>query len=373
MAIKILIVFAVLLSALAFYAFVIEPRRLIEKHFLIRKDKSRVLDISEAYDMFQQESDVVIAHLSDLHFSRWFKPRRINKLIRSIMADQPDLIIFTGDLLDDYKKWPVKQTPALIAKLKKLHAPMGKLAVLGNHDYKSDGGYFVKDILESAGFTVLINEDVFGSDERLSLNIAGIADPTTEKSQFYFEDTLAEWQILLLHQPDYVNRVKNLAIYDLVLSGHSHGGQIRLPGYFPKTAGARNYTDSLYLPAKNTLLSVNTGIGTTALPLRFRVPPEIVYYHLSKKEEAFGTSGEPFDFKKLIHEETAEAKEITSPKQSETSDIASNSPVSDSLTTPVDKAPVTSQRGSKIVEFAAFPRRYHLRKTAETPKAKCSL
>lgn len=274
---------------IAFYAVFIEPRRLKAKHYLIRKNKARVLDISNAYDLFTADSDVVIAHLSDFHFSHWYKPKRINKIIRSIMENQPDLIVFTGDLLDDYKHWPVKQTNRLIEKLKKLHAPMGKIAVLGNHDYKSDGKHFVLEILHEAGFTVLTNESVFGSDAQVSMTIAGIEDPSSGQARYNYESTLAEWHILLVHQPDSIQHVKNLAIYDLVLAGHSHGGQIRLPFYQVKNAGATRYTHSLYLPTKQTILSVSTGIGTTMLPARFRVPPEILYYHLSNKTEAFST------------------------------------------------------------------------------------
>lgn len=368
MAAKILVAFIVILFAIGVYAMFIEPRRLSEKHFLIRKDKSRVLDISEAYDMFQNEGDIAVAHISDLHFSRWYKPRRLNKVIASLRENRPDLIVFTGDLIDDYKKWPVKQTPALVDKLKKLQAPMGKIAVLGNHDYKSDGSYFVREILQEAGFTVLINEDVFGSDEKISLNVAGIADPASEQSRFYFEPTLAEWQILLLHQPDYIERIQNLDMYDLVLSGHSHGGQIRFASFYPKTYGARTYTESLYLPSENTLLSVNTGIGTTGLPLRFGVPPEIVYYHLSHKTEPFKKAENPFDFKSLI-EETKQTKSQAAPVQdpktatNPTAPQSTPSPAapSDPTVIPGSAEPVVEPT-DKVVDLSLFRRRYHDKK-----------
>ena len=246
LAFKILIAIGAILLMVGVYAFIIEPRRLSEKHYLIRKNKERVLDISEASEMFELESEVQIAHISDLHFSRWFKPRRLKKTLRSLREAKPDMIVFTGDLIDDYKKWPVRQTKSLILALKQMQAPLGKVAVLGNHDYKSDGAGFVKEVLESAGFTVLINQELFGSNEEISLSVAGAGDPSTKNAQYYYEATLAQWQLLLLHQPDYISHVKNLSMYDLVLSGHSHGGQIRLPKYYPKTDGAKTFTDSLY-------------------------------------------------------------------------------------------------------------------------------
>lgn len=283
-----------LILGIVFYAFIVEPRRLKVKHYLIRKNKKRVLDISKADDLFSLESDVVIAHLSDLHFSRWFKPRRINKIIRSTLTTKPDLIVFTGDLLEDYQHWPVKQTTKLIEKLSNLKAPLGKIAILGNHDYRSGGKYFVMEVLKEAGFTILTNESVFGSDEKVSLAIVGIDDASSGHPKYNYERTLAEWHLMLLHQPDYIDQVQNLELYDLILSGHSHGGQILPPFYQAKVSGAKRYIENLYLPTKNTLLSVSTGIGTSSIPARFRVPPEIIYYHLSNKKEAFKTDFSEF-------------------------------------------------------------------------------
>ena len=272
------------LVGLLFYAFIIEPRRLKQRHYLIKKEKQTVLDISKAYDLYQNEQNVVVAHISDLHFSRWFKPQRINRIIRSTILNKPDLIIITGDLIDNYRKWPHRSTSRLIEKLKKLNAPMGKIAVLGNHDHLNDGQYFVNEVYENANFTLLDNESVFGSDEKTSMNIVG-TDSASKSAHYHYEPTLAEWQILLIHEPDYVSRVDNIRDYDLVLSGHSHGGQIRVPFYRAKTKGALKYTDGLYLLAANTLLSVSNGVGTTAIPARFAVPPEITYYHLVPAEK----------------------------------------------------------------------------------------
>ncbi|WP_430600329.1 hypothetical protein IGI84_002126 [Enterococcus sp. DIV0008] len=280
-----LILIAFLLTGLLVYSFIIEPHLLKQRHYLIKKDKRTVLDISKAYDLYQAESNIVIAHISDLHFSRWFKPRRMNRIIRSTIQNKPDLIIITGDLIDNYKKWPHRSTKRLIEKLKKLQAPLGKIAVMGNHDHLNDGHYFVKEIYQHAGFTLLDNESVFGSDDKTSMNIVGI-DIESPKVSFTYEATLAEWQLLLLHEPDYVSRITNLPNYDLILSGHSHGGQIRLPFYYAKTKGALKYTDGLYLLGKETLLSVSSGVGMTKIPARLGVPPEILYYHLEPQQQS---------------------------------------------------------------------------------------
>lgn len=279
-----LIILAFLVIGVLLYSFIIEPHRLTQRHYLIKKDKQTVLDISKAYDMYQENETIVIAHISDLHVSHWYKPRRLNRIIRSTIQQQPDLIVITGDLIDNYKKWPHRSTNRLVEKLKKLQAPMGKLAVLGNHDHLHDGHYFVAEVFRNAGFTLLDNESVFGSDEKTSMSITGI-DIDSPKVNFSYESTLAEWQILLLHEPDYITRLTNLHSYDLILSGHSHGGQIRLPFYYAKTKGALTYTDGLYIFGKETLLSVSSGIGMTKIPARLRVPPEMIYYHLVPQKD----------------------------------------------------------------------------------------
>ncbi len=273
------------IALLLFYMVFVEPRRLKKKHYFIRKNKMQVLDISNAYDLYEENTNMVIAHISDTHFSRLYKPYRLNSVIRSIMQTSPDLIIFTGDLIDNYKKWPSRDTKRLIEKLKKMSAPMGKIAILGNHDYSGDGQYFVSEVLKESGFTLLKNEEIFGANEHISINIAGVDDSLKGSPKFDFESTLAQWHLLLIHEPDSVQQIENLQNYDLILAGHSHGGQIRLPFVRYKHPGATVYKRGLYLFANKTLLSINNGLGMSIVPMRLGVPPEIIYYHLAKDEK----------------------------------------------------------------------------------------
>lgn len=357
-----LIGFIALLAALAFYSVFIEPRRLNQRHYLVRKNKERVLDISQSYDMFTMQTDITVAHISDTHFSRWYKPRRFNKVLKSLIEVQPDMIVFTGDLIDDYKHWPTKQTQKLIKKLQRLRAPMGKIAVLGNHDYRSDGQYFVQEVLKEAGFTTLVNEDVFGSDSRISMNIAGIADQGSQRVNYLYESTLAEWHLLLIHQPDYIDKVKNLSTYDLVLSGHSHGGQVRLPFHRVTTDGARRYTHSLYLPTNNTLLSVNTGLGTTQLPVRFGVPPEIIYYHLSNNNEKFEQLTDPYNLKKKVTSQ--KEKETTEPQAEKQPTPNPPLPAAPQQPAPQPQTePKPQESENKVVQLSMFQRKYHKKRT----------
>ena len=147
--------------------------------------------------------------------------------------------------------------------------------------------FLKKAAVAAAGLTIVPSKTIAGLGHKApsdTMNIVGI-DIESPKVSFTYEATLAEWQLLLLHEPDYVSRITNLPNYDLILSGHSHGGQIRLPFYYAKTKGALKYTDGLYLLGNETLLSVSSGVGMTKIPARLGVPPEILYYHLEPQQQ----------------------------------------------------------------------------------------
>lgn len=272
------------LLSLGVYMLLIEPYRLHATHYFVRKEKQTVFDISDAADLYREKTSFTFAQISDLHFSRWYPPHRLNRVIRQLKKNKPDMVFFTGDLLDNYAKWPHTKTKKLVEALANIPAPVGKIAILGNHDYKGNGQYFVKEVLKQAGFTVLINNQVYFSNEQISLTVFGLDDAIAGHPEYTFEHTLAKWQILLTHEPDSIQNVPRLHAFDLVLAGHSHGGQIRLPFYRKRNRGARKYTDGLYLVTDKTLLAVNTGIGMTILPARLGVVPTVTYYHLEKEE-----------------------------------------------------------------------------------------
>ena len=275
-----------LLVSFLVYIFVIEPSRLLETHYFIRKDKKKVLDITSAADLYQGKTSIVLAQISDLHFSRWYPPRKLNRVIKQLLVTKPDMIIFTGDLISNYARWPQRNTKKLIEKLKKLHAPLGKFAILGNHDYAHDGQYFVREVLKKADFQLLVNEQAYFTNDDVSLTIVGLDDALKGRPSYKYQQTFADWHILLTHEPDSVEDIPHIDRFDLVLAGHSHGGQIRLPRYRPTHKGSTKFTHRLYLLAEKTLLSVNTGIGMTAIPARLGVPPTVTYYHLEKEEKA---------------------------------------------------------------------------------------
>jgi predicted MPP superfamily phosphohydrolase len=218
-----------------------------------------------------------VAVFGDLHVGYHLDPEDLPAIIDKVMEQKPDLILFTGDFVDD------DQTviPDTIRYLTKLNAPFGKFAVLGNHDYNGDQ---VALGLKQAGFQVLQNEHHMISKGRDNLVIAGVEDllmGEPDLLQALEGSPVDTCTLLLSHCPDFADQIVSNHI-DLQVSGHSHGGQIRLPlvGELITPPGGSQYVDGYYR-LTNTQVYVNRGIGTTILPFRFNCRPQISLLELT--------------------------------------------------------------------------------------------
>lgn len=224
-------------------------------------------------------SGLSIVQFSDVHLGFHFDIRDLSELVERLNRLQPDILVFTGDLVD----YGIDLLPKAAPVLARLHAKLGKWAVLGNHDFMVEGAR-VEAALTAGGFQVFRNGNVRLDKDGGSIYIAGVDDAWNGRPDMV--QTMAgipsdAFSILLAHQPDYVEKS---AAYgpNLQLSGHSHGGQVRLPivGDLSMPKGARKYTSGLYrIPAgthnRKVQLYVNRGIGTTNLPVRLFCRPEI--------------------------------------------------------------------------------------------------
>ncbi|MGM0213391.1 metallophosphoesterase [Enterococcus sp. AZ109] len=240
-----------------------------EKHYRIKKGTRLTIEAGKS-------GHLKIAHISDIHFSRFYSAKRFAKIVETINQQSPDLLIFTGDLVEDFCYWQKKDITPLIQQLGSIKTDKGKFAILGNHDYQSNGRKHVQDILLKSGFTLLDNR----SQVIDTLSLTGIEDSRNGAPDYTLTPLPADFSILLLHEPDQVSRVHALDSYDLVLAGHSHGGQLRLPMVAYRNHGSKDYWTGVYPLSSTTTLVVNTGLGTTGPPLRFRVKPEILYFYL---------------------------------------------------------------------------------------------
>lgn len=169
----------------------------------------------------------------------------------------------------------------MIEKLKQLQATIGKYAVWGNRDYGGGASAVYDEVMEASGFTVMKNqgETVTLADGR-RLFIGGLDDsllgnPSVSETLSYRETY--DYALLMTHEPDVADAFIGTGT-QLVLAGHSHGGQICIPFYPITNVLAEKYTRGLYQLDQETQLYVNTGLGTTAIHARFGVIPEITHF-----------------------------------------------------------------------------------------------
>lgn len=228
-----------------------------------------------------------IVQFSDTHLGFHYHLSNLKKLINNINQQNPDIIVFTGDLIDEPNTYT--NVKLLSNLLEQLHAPYGKFWVYGNHDHGGYGTEIIQLIMEHADFTLLKNSHSFVTHKEDSIVIAGIDDVIL--GQPNIEQALAavsehKFTILLAHEPDYADVATQFPI-DVQLSGHSHGGQVRFPfiGHLYTPAFAQKYIHGKYsLNNDDFSLYVNRGIGTTRMPFRFLCVPELNIFNLKSKQ-----------------------------------------------------------------------------------------
>lgn len=218
-----------------------------------------------------------VVQFSDLHFGFHLDVKQLTHVAHVIQAEKPDIVCFTGDLVD-YAVGPSGQEIQEV--LRTITATYGCYAVLGNHDYYGDVEE-VADVLEGGSFHCLRNKGVRIQKGNHSIWIAGIEDmwegvPNIKAAMKSVKKE--EWVLLLSHAPDFADMAA-LEPIQLQLSGHSHGGQVRLPfiGPLASVPYGVKYPSGLYHVGKNKTLTLytNRGIGVSVRPIRFMCRPEI--------------------------------------------------------------------------------------------------
>lgn len=227
-----------------------------------------------------------IIQFSDTHLGHNYNLDQLSKLVDKINKLKPNMILFTGDLMDAPNKYPYKEK--IIPILKRLDAPLGKYAIYGNHDHGGYGSNDYKKIMEAADFKLLVNETIeIQNSQDESITLSGLDDlilghPDAEKT--FKNVSNDKFSILMVHEPDVADTLVNFSI-SIQLSGHSHGGQVQIPFYGPLITppGATHYHEGFYQIHEDMQLYVNRGIGTTRLPFRFLSYPELTVFTLQKK------------------------------------------------------------------------------------------
>ena len=264
-----------IIAAVFIYARFIEPNLLTVHYENIKSSR-----------MSEEWSELKILQFSDMHISKYFDYRDIKKVVEKINEEKPDIVFFTGDLIDEYSSYERKdRINEIWQELRLINAPLGKYAVYGNHDYGGGAEYVYKEIMENSGFILLKNEKVTLED--YNLNIIGMDDSIfgeieKEKIIGFLDDDRCN--IVLSHEPDVVDSMLEYNI-DLFLSGHSHGGQVNLPVIKFLPPLGQKYTGGMYSfnNFRQTILYVNIGLGTSKIPLRFMAPPELTVLTINNR------------------------------------------------------------------------------------------
>ncbi|HKS27577.1 MAG TPA: metallophosphoesterase [Pyrinomonadaceae bacterium] len=256
-------------SATSLYASLIEPHsyHIIETNILVP-------ELPAAFEGFR------IAQITDVHHSRIVPIAEVHRVVEAAMKTKPDLIALTGDYTTSYRRYIEPCAEAL----GELSAPEGVWAVLGNHDHYTDPLLTVR-ALKRHRVSVLENANTAITRGGDTLQLLGIGDWTWGR---------ADWaralhgvdkrrpSVMLSHQPVVLDLPEAEGV-SLILSGHTHGGQVSLPLVGPPIRYGRDFKYVQGLYEKNgTQLYVSAGTGVIGLPVRLGVRPEISVLKLKR-------------------------------------------------------------------------------------------
>lgn len=212
-----------------------------------------------------------IVHLSDTHHSPFTDIGHIARAVKIANRLRPDLFLLTGDYVSHDREF----IAPVAAELGKLRSRHGTFACLGNHDHWTDAD-LVTHLFRGEGINVLINDGLRLDANGSSFWLAGVDDYMVGKTDLAmalrgsFPD---EMKLLLAHNP-IIFRQSVRAKVDLTLSGHTHGGQVKLRESEKRLIRRRKLTSGLHR-RKRSAIYITRGIGTVVLPVRYQCPPEI--------------------------------------------------------------------------------------------------
>lgn len=215
-----------------------------------------------------------IIHFSDIHYNQYSKIHNIKKLVNIINKANPDIVIFTGDLIDSDYSISEDDKNSIMAEFNDIKARIGKYAIKGEEDLD-----VFNEIFDNSGFKILDN-----TLEQINLGLSTIDLIAVDET--YSLDMISghienNYTIVIVHKPDVADRIVSDFNPNLILSGHSHNGQIVLPliGPIMKKDGAKKYISSYY-KVNNTDIYITGGIGNSDYQFRLFNHPSINFYRL---------------------------------------------------------------------------------------------
>lgn len=269
----------VLLICLFLYARFISTSGLVVKEYKITNSKIT--------DNFHGTK---VIHISDLHYGTIINKNRLKNVIDKINYIEPDIVVFTGDLIDRNFEINNEDIKNIVTELKRIKPNLGNYAILGTHDVENNN---IRQIFYQSNFILLEDdiEEIYKNDNNpilitglSTLKLENNIQSKIEKTQDHLEKLEDEhYHILIAHEPDIVKDL-DLEMFDIVMAGHSLNGQVRLPilGATVLPNGAKTYYENKYI-IDGTELYISSGLGTTKLNIRLFNRPSINFYRLTNK------------------------------------------------------------------------------------------
>lgn len=251
---------------------------------------SKIIDVKEERIINEKLptnfNGLKIIQISDIHYGSTIFIKDIKKLMELVNERTPDLVVFTGDLINKDYKLNSKEQEKLITELKKIKTTIGKYAIMGEEDSSE-----FNTIMNQSNFTILNNSyDLIYKDNNIPILLIGLnnskKNEDIDSAYEYFNQPTHNsniYTITLLHKPDTVNEIlEKYPTTDLFLAGHSHNGQINIPyiGGLVKKEGSQQYINEFY-QINNSRLYISSGIGTNGNGFRLFCRPSINFFRLS--------------------------------------------------------------------------------------------
>ena len=225
-----------------------------------------------------------LVHLSDFHYGPLTDSKHLERAVKAANDLRPDVIVLTGDYISQDRIYAAP-CAELVGRLR---ARFGVYAVLGNHDHWTDAA-LIADLFEAEGIKVLVNEGLRLDLKGESFWLAGVDDTMVGLEDLPLAlagSSDDEMKLLLAHNPIILRRAARAGV-DLVLSGHTHGGQVTLRPEKNRSGRPRRRLLRGLGRRGNTQIYVTRGLGTVVLPIRYGCPPEVSVLELHSMPQRF--------------------------------------------------------------------------------------